>query len=351
MKNFVIRKSTLFYSLILFCFCSIFLWLFVTYPFGDDILQYLYHVRQMQKISYIEDFLSYTNGYDVLFFVILKIFSFLDDEHLYLLCFALYFLICLVFIGKMYLQSIYRILLFIILVLFSRLYMDFLFNAIRTEFAALSFLVSFYFILKLRYSYAFFFLILGGLFHFQMMLFFLAILGLSKVYSFFMCTRLNYFLLFVSLLGILSKDAASYIFSFIYNILSLLYSKTIYYSNVDITSVSLTLILLFLVYLFSPTLLLITQIKNKFLLSFIVIANIVFFSLYGAFPFVLRIVAVLYPLLIVGLVLNQQNNRIRYYMGFLVFLSICTIIYIPFKGINYTLEPSPEVLMKLEGML
>ena len=274
----------------------------------------------------------------------------MDDEHLYLICFALYFIICLVFIGKIYLRSMYKILIFMILVLFSRLYMDFLFNAIRTEFAAFSLLVSFYFILKMKYKFAFLFLATAGILHFQMMLLFVGILGFAKVYSLIMSTKLNFFLLFFSLIGVISKDASSYIFSIVYDMMSFFYSKTIYYSNIDIACVSFTLMTLFLVYLFFPTLLLLKKIENKFFLSVVVISNVFFFTLYGAFPFVFRLIAILYPLLIIALVLNMQNRQIRYYVVTLVLLSICTIIYIPFKDINYTLEPSPEVLMKLEGI-
>lgn len=349
MSSLTIKKSTLLYGVVLFFFCLIFVFLFVAYPFGDDILQYLYHIRQMQKTSNVEDFFNYTNGYDILFFVILKIFSYLNDEHLYLGCFAIYFIIFLFSIGKIYLQSMYKILIFMIVILFSRLYMDFLFNAIRTEFSALALLVSFYFIVNNRYTNAGFFLIISGMLHFQMTLFFIGILGASKIYSFAMTTRLNLFFLTFSTLGVLSKEVSSYIFSLVSNILNLFYSKTIYYSDLENTPISLTLIGLFLIYLFLPTILLIGKINNKFFLSFIVISNVFFFALYGAFPVVLRLISVLYPLLIVGMVLNATTMKIRAYLAFLGLLSIFTIIYIPFKDIDYTLEPSQEVLIKLEG--
>lgn len=349
MNHLIIKKSTFINGSALLFFCSIFVFLFVTYPFGDDILQYLYHIEQMQKISDLQEFYHYTNGYDVLFFSILKIFSYVNDKHWYLFFFSVYFIVFLVLIGKMYLQTIYKILIFMILVLFSRLYMDFLFNAIRTEFAALVLLISFFFILNKKYMPALLFVILSGMLHFQMTLFFIGILGLSLAYTFVMTKELNAFLLILSLLSILSKEVSASVFSFFSDILTFFYPKTIYFATIDNTPVSLSLIGQFLFYIFIPTTFIVNKINNKLFLSFIIVSNLFVFILYGAFPIVLRLISVLYPLIIITLVLNMYNTRIRTYLFFMTFLSILTIIYIPFKTFDYTLEPSQEVLKKLEG--
>jgi len=329
-KTFNDRAKTLFYYYNIYISSIIFILIYTTadMSFGNDRIVYYQDFIDSTYIPLIE----YFNIKSPVFHNIQYFINIFGANEYYYFSVVSTILVAMYFITFKKYLSLKEFGLFIILLLFSKLYLIFTGNIYRTTLMG-----SFVLFILIKYVYSD---------KIYLNLLFLPLL-------FFIHKSMTIILLFGIFISILLKNIQLIkyllyisIFIYLFNISSLLFSNS-FFDNIETLSLvqggakdtlvrygnsesSFTMTMMFVLYIIIPSLLLLhnkRDIREKeiFLFRLILIFNVTVLSLYETFSLIFRLLVISYPLMIFFLVKNK-NKYVKYYLIFLAILSLIVLV-------------------------